>query len=179
VVVEVDAATRLTASAYDSVATADEAAIAWERRVAALREPPDPDREDPAALVRRFHGVQAAFYGGGPIEPLIGFLAEDIRWHVPGRNAIAGDYAGRDEVLAYFEHRRRLARATFRLSVRDVVAAGERVFQLVGGTVERSGERRSWETVGVLRVTRGRIHECWLLPFDQYVFDEVWSEVPE
>jgi uncharacterized protein len=142
---------------------------------AALHERPGSDGEDRAALVRRFHEVQAAFYGGGAIEPLIDFLAEDVRWHVPGRNAIAGDYAGRDEVLAYFERRRRLARATLRLDVREVVAAGERVFQLVGGSVERSGESRSWDTVGVLRVSGGRIHECWLLPFDQYLFDEVWS----
>jgi ketosteroid isomerase-like protein len=98
-----------------------------------------------------------------------------VRWHVPGASAIAGDYAGRDTVLAYFRRRRELASATFRLEVRDVVGAGEVVFQLVGGVVERQGETRSWETAGVLRVRGGKIHECWLVPFDQELFDEIWS----
>jgi ketosteroid isomerase-like protein len=135
------------------------------------------DSENPeVALVRRFHELQGAFYSGeGPAESLADFLAEDVRWHVPGRNAIAGDYAGRDEVLAYFARRRELARATFRLEVREILAAKEFVFQVVGGVVKRSGETRSWETVGILRVSGGRIEECWLLPLDQRLFDEIWS----
>jgi ketosteroid isomerase-like protein len=128
-----------------------------------------------AILVRRFHELQGAFYGGGPIEPLREMLAEDVRWHVPGRNAIAGDYVGRDQVLDYFKRRRKLARATFQLEVREIVASGPLVFQLVGGSVDRGDDTRSWETAGVLRVCHGRIHECRLLPFDQYLFDEIWS----
>jgi ketosteroid isomerase-like protein len=128
-----------------------------------------------AALVRRFHEHQGAFYRGGPIEPLAELLADEVRWHVPGRSAIAGDYEGRGEVLAYFERRRELARRTFQLEVREVVAAGELVFQLVGGVVEHEGTKRAWETVGVLRVSGGQIQECRLLPFDQYLFDEIWS----
>lgn len=174
VVVEVESAAPLISPAYDSGGSEDAVVAVWERRLAELRG--RAGGEDPnAALVRRFHRLQSGFYGGGPIEPLVGLLDEDVRWHVPGRNAIAGDYAGRDEVLAYFKRRRELTQARFRLDVREVVAAGELVFQLVGGTVERTGESRSWETVGVLRVSGGRIFECWLLPFDQYLFDEIWS----
>jgi hypothetical protein len=29
--------------------------------------------------------------------------------------------------------------------------------------------------VGVFRIADGRIAECWLVPFDQYLFDELWS----
>jgi ketosteroid isomerase-like protein len=39
----------------------------------------------------------------------------------------------------------------------------------------RDGRELSWETVGVFRVADGRITECWLVPFDQSVFDEIWS----
>lgn len=176
VVVEVESAAALISPAYDSGASEQEVARVWERRFAALRGGTGgEDKDASAALVRRFHELQSAFYAGGPIEPLVGLLAEDVRWHVPGRSAISGEYTGREAVLAYFERRRELARAAFRLEVREVVAAGELVFQLVGGIVERAGETRSWETVGVLRVSGDRIRECWLLPFDQYLFDEIWS----
>jgi hypothetical protein len=39
----------------------------------------------------------------------------------------------------------------------------------------RDGAVVSWETVGVFRVADGRIAECWLVPFDQATFDEIWS----
>jgi hypothetical protein len=31
------------------------------------------------------------------------------------------------------------------------------------------------EGVGVFRIAGGKIAECWLVPFDQYLFDELWS----
>jgi pimeloyl-ACP methyl ester carboxylesterase/ketosteroid isomerase-like protein len=134
--------------------------------------------DDEAQVVRRFHELQGAFYTGGPLEPLMDLLADDVCWHVPGRSPIAGDHRGRPAVLAYFRRRRDLAAATFRLQVRDVVASGDLVFQRVDGTVSRAGTSRSWETVGVLRVSDGRIRECWLLPLDQDLFDEIWAGGP-
>lgn len=32
-------------------------------------------------------------------------MTEDVAWHVPGRNTIAGDYRGTDAVLAYCTRR--------------------------------------------------------------------------
>jgi ketosteroid isomerase-like protein len=94
---------------------------------------------------------------------------------VPGRSAIAGDYRGVDEVLAYFTKRRALADATLRIEPRGMLADDERVVHFAGGRVERNGRTWEWETVGIFRVAGGRIAECWLLPFDQYAFDEIWS----
>ena len=103
-------------------------------------------------------------------------LTDDIAWHVPGRNAIAGDYRGKEAVLDYFARRRDLALRSFRVEIRHVLADDELVVQLAGGRAEIAGETREWETVGVYRIADGRIAECWLIPFDQYEFDEIWSE---
>lgn len=177
VVIEVDTAAPLISPVYDAGVSEDAVAEVWRRRVAALHGGQvTGDDDGNAALVRRFHELQSAFYGGGQIEPLVDLLCEDVRWHVPGRNAISGDYAGRDDVLGYFRRRREVARARFRLDVREVVATGEIVFQLVAGIVERAGDTtRTWETAGVLRVCGGRISECWMVPFDQHLFDEIWA----
>jgi ketosteroid isomerase-like protein len=126
-------------------------------------------------LVREFHEAQRVFYAGGAVEPLLEYLAEDIVWHVPGRNAIAGDHTGLDEVVAYFERRRALADATLRVIVRAVLANDELVMQLADGIAERGGRTFDWRTVGVFRIAGRRITECWLVPFDQYAFDEAWS----
>jgi ketosteroid isomerase-like protein len=57
-------------------------------------------------VLARLHEAQAAFYAGGPREPLHEVLTEDIVWVVPGRNAIAGEYHGLDAVVDYFTRRR-------------------------------------------------------------------------
>jgi ketosteroid isomerase-like protein len=126
-------------------------------------------------LVREFHERQGRFYAGGDTEPLRELLTDDVVWHVPGRSPIAGDHEGIEAVTDYFERRRELARATFRVHVREVLASDDLVFQLAGGTAELGGSEVQWETVGVFRTRDGKIAEGRLVPFDQYLFDEVWS----
>ena len=126
--------------------------------------------------VREFHERQRAFYAGGDAGPLREMLTDDVVWHVPGRSPIAGDHEGIEAVMGYFERRRALARATFRVRVREVLATGDLVNQLAGGTAELGGSEVAWETVGIFRVRDGRIAEGRLVPFDQYLFDELWSK---
>jgi ketosteroid isomerase-like protein len=128
-----------------------------------------------ARLIREFHDAQNRFYAGGDQEHVRALLAQDVAWHVPGRSAIAGDYRGLDDVLRYFVARRELAHATFRIVVRDVLADEERAVIFAGGQVQRSGETSAWETVAVFRIADAKIAECWVLPYDQYWFDEIWS----
>jgi uncharacterized protein len=112
------------------------------------------DQVHPQRLLEAFYRAQAAFYAGGEdTAALGGLLADDIAWHVPGRSPIAGHYYGHQEVLGYFAARRAHAKATFRIQSRAILADDQRVLQLADG----------------------KIAECWLVPFDQYRFDELWS----
>ena len=131
---------------------------------------------DPVSVVRRFHDAQARVYSGSaPPESLRDVLDEDVVWHVPGRSAIAGEHRGIDAVLSYLDTRRRMTDSTFRVTVHGAAMIAGRVVQLAGGRGLRDGREVTWETVGVFRVVDGRIAECWLVPFDQAVFDEIWS----
>jgi SnoaL-like protein len=103
------------------------------------------ERDRALALLARLHEAQGSFYAGGPDGPLRAVLADDIVWHVPGSNAIAGVYEGVEAVLAYMRRRRDLADATFRMHPGDV---------LVG-----EGDR---------------VSACWLLPLDVDAFDAAW-----
>jgi hypothetical protein len=58
---------------------------------------------------------------------------------------------------------------------RTILADDQRAVQLADGQLERDGQLRTWHTVGVFRIAGGKIAECWLVPFDQYLFDELWS----
>jgi len=128
-----------------------------------------------ARLIRDFHEALGGFYAGGDTDVLRAMLTDDVVWHVPGRSAIAGDHVGKGEVLDYFHQRRQLGRGAFTVNVHDVLANDERAVLFAGGQAERDGRTIQWETVGIFGIEGGKIGECWLLPFDQYAFDEIWS----
>ena len=131
---------------------------------------------DPRAVLDRLHSAQGALYVGGDPEPVRAVLTDDVVWHVPGRNAIAGEYRGVDSVMDYFRRRRDLAGRTFRLHPGELlVGDGEHVAMLTDGTAVIGGVERSWSTVGLYRLRGERIAACWLLPLDPAAFDEIWA----
>jgi ketosteroid isomerase-like protein len=135
-----------------------------------------PEEADSVALLARLHAAQNAYYGGGPADELRELLTEDVLWSVPGVNAIAGSYEGRDAVMAYFDRRRAIASATLQLHPGEVLTGeGDHVAVLTDGTATVGGRQRRWSTVGLYRLRGGRVAACWLLPLDPAEFDAVWS----
>ena len=129
-----------------------------------------------ARLIETFYQAQRRFYAGDDdTTTLRGLLSNDIAWHVPGHSVIAGDYRGHDQVLGYFAARRKLARASFRVEPHGLLADEHWVVQFATGRLERDGTVSRWETLGMYRIAHCKIAECWLLPFDQYQFDQIWS----
>ena len=133
-------------------------------------------RRNAAQVVDAFYAIQRRFYAGDPVEErLAECLSARVQWHVPGRNVIAGDYRGCDEVMAYFRRRRDLADRSFVVTPRGRLADASRVVHFADGQAILGGETRQWRTVGIFEVAQQRIRECWLVPFDQYAFDEIWA----
>jgi ketosteroid isomerase-like protein len=129
-----------------------------------------------AEIVERFYAAQRRFYAGEDVSAeLCETLADDVLWVVPGRSAIAGEYRGTEQVLAYFARRRDAADRTFRITPRGILADAERVVHFADGEALIGGEPRQWRTVGLFTIAGGRIAECRLLPFDQYAFDAIWG----
>ena len=134
------------------------------------------NRADAIDLLDRLHAAQNEMYSGGSAAAVEGLLTEDVTWTVPGDNAIAGTYRGREDVLAYFRRRRDLAGGTFRMQRLDVLAGeGNRVAALTDGVAVIGGAERRWSTVGLYEVDEGRIAACWLLPLDAGAFDAIWA----
>jgi uncharacterized protein len=103
-------------------------------------------------------------------------LADEVIWHVPGRNAIAGTYHGIDAVMGYLASRRDHARRSFRMHPGEVlVGDGEHVAVLTDGTSLIGGRERRWSTLGLYRFKDGRVLSCRPLPLDPEAFDEIWA----
>jgi ketosteroid isomerase-like protein len=127
-------------------------------------------------VLDRLHAAQGAFYAGGDDAPLRAVLTDDVEWHVPGANAIAGDYHGLAAVLDYMARRRDLADRTFRMHPGEVLRGdGEHVAVLTDGTAVLGGVEHRWSTVGLYRLRGDQVAACWLLPLDARAFDAVWS----
>jgi ketosteroid isomerase-like protein len=134
------------------------------------------DREQAVTVLERLHAAQRSFYGGGGDKPLRAVLTDDIAWHIPGHNDIAGEYRGIEAVMDYFARRRDLARRTFRMYPGEVlVGDGDHVAVLTDGAAQIDGVERRWSTVGLYRLRGERVAECRLLPFDARTFDEIWT----
>ncbi len=133
---------------------------------------PDADNLE---LVAELHRRQGEMYAGGSTEAVVELLSDDVVWHVPGASPIAGDHRGAQQVMGYFEKRRRLAGGTMRMSPGAVIGEGDAVAQLIGGSAVLDGEEVTWQTVGAYRVENGRIAEAWLVPLDLDLFDRLWA----
>ena len=122
-------------------------------------------------LLRREYEARAS----GDDRSLVELFSEDIVWHVPGRNKIAGVYRGRDEVMRYVRRRRDLADGTFEITVEDVLANDVHGLVIASGKARRGGRSYEWRGHGLYRFEDGMIAECWLLPEDPQLFDEIWG----
>ena len=131
---------------------------------------------DPLSVYERFARAQAEFYRGGPLAPVAALLSDDVVWDVPGDNAIAGHYSGRDAVLEYFGRRRDATGATFTITTHRVLCDERGVVAFSGGRAELNGADRTWETIGLYEVRDGTVCAGALVPLDQAAFDAAWSE---
>jgi len=120
-----------------------------------------------AQLVRQGYDAFIA----GDMEWLNEHFAETIVWHVAGNNALAGDYRGREEVLAFFA--RSVQAATPNFDVHDVVAGEDHTVALVNIHFTRTDNGRTFEgrTVQVLHIENGKALESWTLAEDQAGLD--------
>jgi len=123
------------------------------------------------AIIER--GYEA--FARGDIPTVLAVLDEDILWHVPGRGPLSRDYRGHAEVLGFFQRFMELSEGTFRITVDDVLAKGDRVIALVTESARRRGRQWSSPQVHAWTVKDGRATVFWQFQGDQQTEDEFWS----
>jgi uncharacterized protein len=103
------------------------------------------------------------------------YFAEDIRWHLPGRGPLAGDYEGGAQVLESFGRLFELAGGTYRVELHDVLANDEHAVVLYTSRAERAGRQLQDHTVLTAHIHDGKLTEVWIQPTDLYAVDEFFS----
>src|SRR6266511_5066627 len=114
-------------------------------------------------------------FATGDMATLNELFADDIVWHAPGRNELAGTFRGKDEVFANLQKNMELTGVTFKLDIHALLADDEHALALLGVSAEREGKTLRDNTVQVWHIKDGKVTESWLHPGDAYASDEFWS----
>jgi len=101
-------------------------------------------------------------------------FADDVTFHIPGQNRIAGNHVGKKSVLDFLGKVMELSGGSFRLEVHDLLGSGEHAVGLTTHTGQRAGRTANYHSVHVWHVRDGKISELWEHP-EQDKFDEFWS----
>ena len=122
-------------------------------------------------LVRKAYQAFAA----GDMATLNEVFADDIVWHAPGRNEIAGTFRGKDEVFANLQKNMELTSGTFKLDIHEILADDSHAVGLLRATAQREGKTLDDNTVQIFHIKDGKMTESWLHPSNAYASDEFWS----
>jgi uncharacterized protein len=123
-------------------------------------------------VVRRFLDAQQR----GDPAVLVDLLADDIVWHVPGKNLLSRDYRGKSEVFGFFARARELSGGTVRVEPIEFLAGDNHAVALVRVDAEREGRNLGGQLQAfTYRIEGGKISEFWFLVEDRYAVDAFWS----
>ena len=122
--------------------------------------------------VTRMKDGYAAF-AKGDFAVLDDLFADDVVWHVGGRNQLTRDYRGRDEVYGFFGRLLELTDGTFHIDLHTVFADDEHGVALVATSASRGGKSTRINEAHVYHLRDGKVTEFWDASTDEYALDEL------
>ncbi len=106
----------------------------------------------------------------GDTEKFFSYFTDDVVVHVPGRNALAGVYRGKDQMQDVFD-RFMGAMGEYTFETHAYLADDEHGIILQKGRAVRGDERLELDEVFVLHFSGGQISEMWYVPAEQAELD--------
>jgi ketosteroid isomerase-like protein len=110
----------------------------------------------------------------GDVGALLGLFAPDAVWHVPGANAMTGDYRGLDEIGAFLRRTAELTGGTYEVDLLWAVADDEHLVAVYRARGKREGRALDIEQALFIRVEEGLWTDIRAQPLDQASFDAFW-----
>ena len=112
----------------------------------------------------------------GDVTGLLGLFAPDAVWHVPGANAMTGDYRGLEEIGAFLRRTAELTGGTYRVDLLWAVADDDNLVTVYRARGERDGGRTlDIEQALFIRVEDGLWRDIRAQPLDAAAFDAFWA----
>jgi ketosteroid isomerase-like protein len=110
----------------------------------------------------------------GDVGALLGLFAPDAVWHVPGANAMTGDYRGLEEIGVFLRRTAELTGGTYEVDLLWAVADDEHLVAVYRARGKREGRALDIEQALFIRVEEGLWTDIRAQPLDQASFDAFW-----
>lgn len=115
-------------------------------------------------------------FAAGDVPAVLAIFAADITFQIPGRNPVAGDYTGHDEVVGFFQKLGEGSDGTFTITVQDILDNGdETVVALVTHLAQRDDAELDLPAVHVWQVQDGKCTSHVSYVRDVHAWDAFWS----
>lgn len=124
------------------------------------------------AVVRRFVDAMVKRDVGAIADS----FADDVVFHIAGRNALSGDHRGKQVVLTRLFQAWEEAFGGLEVRIHDVLANDDHVVALSDRRASRDGRVLDMRAATVYHVREDKIAEAWLFEWDPYSIDEFLSE---
>jgi ketosteroid isomerase-like protein len=111
----------------------------------------------------------------GDVTALLSLFAPDAVWHVPGANAMTGDYRGLQEIGAFLRRTRELTNGTYAVDLLWAVADDDHLVAVYRARGEREGRTLDIEQALFVEVEGGLWSDIRAQPLDQAAFDAFWA----
>jgi uncharacterized protein len=113
----------------------------------------------------------------GDWDTALGYFADDIVFHIPGRSSFAGERRGKEAARDYIETIREHHRGEIEVELIDMLTSDERVVLLVRERFLGDGDPVEIRRANVYRVHGDEIVEISIFEADQYAVDALMDEV--
>jgi hypothetical protein len=107
----------------------------------------------------------------GDAETMMGAIADDAVWHVPGNNHLAGEFEGVPAIAKRFELMANEGIAIRPEEIHDIVGGEDHVVALVQVTGSKGANSFTGRSVWVFHVRDGKATEFWGYNEDQAAVD--------
>jgi uncharacterized protein len=124
------------------------------------------------AVVRRF--IEAMV--NRDVGAIADCFADDVVFHIAGRNALSGDHRGKQEVLTRLFQAWEEAFGGLEIRVHDLLATDDHVVVLSDRRATRDDRTLDMRAATVYHVRDGKIAEAWLFEWDPYAIDEFLTD---
>lgn len=130
------------------------------------------DRDHPNA--RRLLAAHDAFKAGD-LDALFGMMTPDVVWHMPGTNALSGDFVGKEAILGSFAILQANVDAYWAWPL-DYFGSDDHVVLVARVKAERGDKRLDCLECLLWRVdAAGKLAEVWHMALDENAWDAFFA----
>ena len=116
-------------------------------------------------------------FANGDMKLLESITTEDLVMHEPGSTAVAGDYYGRDAVLAFFGELGRITEGTLKIEAVNEVLANDSIgVALFDCSAVRHGETIRSKVSEIYTIKDGKICDIRAYVYDMPEWDRAYRE---